>query len=558
MRIRATAPLVITTPPELVTIPNVEIVEVGENWETSTGTFTFDPEDLVAAVASQDDPGVRTPIIKLGHTDIRFNNSGFRETGSLDGQPALGKVENLRLTNNGMTLVGDYVGVPKWLAEIMPSAYPRRSFEGEMAYTSSTGNKWDMIVTAVALLGTAYPAINTLEDIQALYGSKAPVLYEVENSEATEVAAMVSDGTTIKAREADPIVKWRRKNGEQAAGEVAASADQRIAASSSVEDVRSAYYDSLDSHQMWWWVRQILVSPQQLVVDDDEGGLWTVDFTVDSNDTVTFGEPVSVKVEYVAAAKTSGLSRPGQLVAASFSSAEQAGGRPRGTLPTTEVKATEGVQPEEPPIQEEQPVKLTPEALERLGLAADATDADISAAIIAQGQQTGSGDDGNQQSQPETPATDPTGQPAEAPQGGEQAKPPVVPEGLVLVDASQWDRVQQSIAASDAERTSRREQENSEFIAAAVRDGKFPFARVEHYTALMSADPEGTRQLIGRLTPGLIPVTERATAPGPGQQIAAESSYPESWKPTVAATARRVGVRASGPRVTNAMDKVVS
>ena len=51
-------------------------------------------------------------------------------------QPSVGRIENLRLTNNSQTLVGDLVGVPVWLAKVMPSAYPRRSIEGFFEYPS--------------------------------------------------------------------------------------------------------------------------------------------------------------------------------------------------------------------------------------------------------------------------------------------------------------------------------------------------------------------------------------------------------------------------------------
>jgi hypothetical protein len=144
--------------PSLVTLPNVELLEVGTDWATSTGTFDFDMEDLKSCIASQDDPAVRTPVVKLGHIDPRF-----------DGQPAIGRIENLRLTNNDQTLVGDLVAMPLWLAKVMYTAYPRRSIEGNLDVTTRTGNTWDMVLTGVALLGTSYPAIDTLEDIQALW-----------------------------------------------------------------------------------------------------------------------------------------------------------------------------------------------------------------------------------------------------------------------------------------------------------------------------------------------------------------------------------------------------
>lgn len=147
----------------LVTVPNIQLLEVGEDWETSTGIFSFTAEDLVSAIGSQDDPGVRSPVLKLGHTDPRF-----------DGQPAIGRVLDMRLENNDQTLVGDLGGVPAWLAEVMPSAYPRRSVEGWFEYTSTTGNTWPFVLTGLALLGAVYPAVDTLEDLELLWGKEPP------------------------------------------------------------------------------------------------------------------------------------------------------------------------------------------------------------------------------------------------------------------------------------------------------------------------------------------------------------------------------------------------
>ncbi|MFN2346745.1 MAG: hypothetical protein ABR616_13665 [Dermatophilaceae bacterium] len=178
--------LVHAAAPSLVTIPNVELLEVGEDWETSTGSFSWTRRDLESAIASQDDPGVRTPIVKLGHVDPRF-----------DGQPSLGRIKNLRLTNNGQTLVGDLVGIPSWLGQVMASAYPKRSIEGGFDYTSRTGNTWSFVLTGVALLGDSYPAITTLDDIEAMWGGEPPVMISAEEMDA--VAASSTYFRAVKA-----------------------------------------------------------------------------------------------------------------------------------------------------------------------------------------------------------------------------------------------------------------------------------------------------------------------------------------------------------------------
>ena len=130
--------------PKLVTLPGVELMEAGMEWPLASGPQTFTADDLLAVVASQDDPAVHAPRLKVGHAD-----------GRLDGEPAFGKFINLRVVNDGQTLVGDLTGVPEWLAKIMPTAYPNRSVEGALGLTTATGHKWPLVLTAVALPASA-------------------------------------------------------------------------------------------------------------------------------------------------------------------------------------------------------------------------------------------------------------------------------------------------------------------------------------------------------------------------------------------------------------------
>src|SRR5687767_3924140 len=90
--------------PPLATVPHVELMHTG-TWKLGTGEATFTVEDLANAVAAVDCPAVRRPILKLGHTPD-----------PAPGQPAIGFVGNMATAENGRTLVGDYVGLPGWLA----------------------------------------------------------------------------------------------------------------------------------------------------------------------------------------------------------------------------------------------------------------------------------------------------------------------------------------------------------------------------------------------------------------------------------------------------------
>ena len=560
----------------LVTVPNVELLEVGIDWETSTGTFSFTADDLASAVASQADPGVRTPIIKLGHVDPRF-----------DGQPALGRIINPRLTNNDQTLVGDLAGMPAWLAEVLPSAYPRRSIEGWFDYRTRTGNVWPFILTGVALLGTAYPAIQTLEDLELLWGEEPPVLIEYDE-DGEPIAAGIPIAAT-QLGEDDHMPKWslrRAKPGANAettgapetvtirvpdaesgqntgvSGAAAGAVEAiEVRASTTVSDLIKAFYEEYDEPaMMWWWVREVLVNPGELIVDMDGDGLLRVPYTISSDDTVTFGEGEEVKIEYVAAAN--------QRVAASYSEPTSTGRKKRVSAETVEPSATVPRDAGDP--QEERDVQLSPEALARLGLGPDATDEQINAAI--EERTTPAPDDGSTEAAGDTPTQpapteqpvpapapvpvpDTQGTPAAAPDTQPATQPPAtpeapatapavnVPDGMVLVDAAAMAEVQQEVNLSRQERQRRATEDRDRTIKAGVAAGKFPRSRMAHFTNLWNVDPEGTRALIDQLADNVIPVAERGLVGGEVEAAEGSQDYPPAWKTHVAAATRNTGSR---------------
>lgn len=497
--------------PALVTVPNVQLLEVGEEWATSTGSFTFTSEDLVSCIQSQQDPSLRTPVVKLGHVDPRF-----------DGQPSLGKIENMRLDNNNQTLVGDLVAMPLWLAQVMYTAYPRRSIEGQMSFTTRTGNTWPMVLTGVALLGDMYPAIDTLEDIQALWGATPPPLYLVQDVE--EISA---SGSFFRARKAEDMTRLK------------VNASSPVKAAVGLDAVRSAFYGSLDGPQSWWWIREVRVNPLTLIVDDDEGSLWEIPVTVSAADEITFDAPKSVKVEYVAATGAPWAEAlPGQVVAAAHATPEETG---RTSRPDPEDTAT--LVPSSNAPMEENDLMLTEEELAALGLQPDATREQISAAIMGKPESEPS-TDGNPLSQPETPSSDPAAQPATAPvPAPESVTPATIPAGMVLVDAAMLEEMRSGVAAA-AGLVKRQETEDREKVLNdAIRAGKFPLGRKAHYGTLLSADPIGAKALIATLEPGLIPVSESGEQGNDVAIAASNMAYPAGWAQTVEAGRRSLGDR---------------
>lgn len=476
----------VPAPAPLASISGVELMHTGQ-WDISTGTATFTRDDLSAAVSALDCPAIRRPILKLGHTDIRF-----------DGEPACGWVANMSTTDSGNTLIGDYVGMPGWLGEILPSAYPDRSIEGAWNFQCQIGHTHDFVITAVAFLGVTPPGIGTLEslqDIAAMYG----------------VAAASEGGSgkpvTIHAKGSDmpnPV---------------------QIKAAVTTEDIRRAYYEQHPGYDTW--ICEMQMNPLQVIVANDADGTYSrVPVEISGEDSFTFGDPVQVKMVYqdTPAAASTGTAN---------------------TITYASKEVSRSV-PEKPPEPEPEPAKAgptsTPDKLdaiqqihqastttkkgagmdpgkirEALGLSPEASDDDVMAAITASKK---------------TPEPEPTPDPDPAKASGPDLTN--LPEGVMVLDSSVVKSLQAQAARGDAAYKEIQKNRRDETIRAAIEQGKFPPAREEHWRKLWDADPVGTEAQIQNLAAGLVPM---AATGYPGtetfeQDMAYYGLYPED-KPNV-------------------------
>jgi hypothetical protein len=383
-----------------VTIPGVELLEVGEDWATSTGDFTFTAEDLAAAVAAQDDPAVRAPVIKLGHIDPRF-----------DGEPALGRVVNMRTADSGQTLVGDLVGVPAWLADIMATAFPSRSIEGAYGVTTATGNTHQFMIDGLALLGVSAPAITTLEDIAGLFG--------VDSVAAGSRPDRGDNNVVLRSRATLPHVP-----------------PVRVDAAVSTEDVRRAYYEGPGGDEWALWIREVHIDPQELIFTNDEtGSLERVAYTIDG-DEVAFAEPIEVRIVYqdiAASGVNAGASQlPGTVIFAS-----RAESRPEVHMALDDLRSA-------------------------LGLPESATDEEVQAAAVERLSADPPEPDPAQPA-PE-PAPVPTPEPAPVAAG--------VPEGAVLVDASTLAQLQVQAGQGAAAAATLARRDRDAFIGRVAGSGR--------------------------------------------------------------------------------------
>lgn len=428
--------------PAVRTVANVEVLSVG-TWDASTGKFTATMDDLAAAVAAYDDSGYTTPVLKIGHTDARFNPG--------DGQPALGRLVNPRLSEDKQTLLVDLAGVPTWLADMIDgqradsegaNAFPNRSIEGQFNLKTQTGTTHQFALTGLALLGTEFPAISTLADIASLYGL-----------DPVAVAAAAA-----KSLEEDPMPK-------------------PVEAAVSLDQVRQSFYSSAVPQALqapYAWVREVYTD--KIIVDDDNGSLYSVPWKAKGND-VEFGDPAKVAVEYVAAAADAEpeAARAGALRARLAFMSHDPETAP-ATLPSTEPPVVVPKEKEGAAV----PFELTAEqekALrEKLGLDEDADSAALLAAL--------------------------TNVPAPVAAGA----PHSLPQGAVVVDAATLEAMQADGKAGRLALARLDERERDTLLDEAVSQGKIALARKEHYAKAWSIDAEGTKAALAAMPKNLVPV----------------------------------------------------
>lgn len=96
---------------------------------------------------------------------------------------------------------------------------------------------------------------------------------------------------------------------------------------------------------------------------------------------------------------------------------------------------------------------------------------------------------------------------ATPPEAGPTPTPaPKTASGVMTIDVSAWDQQQARIKNLEAAEGRRRVEERDQVLAQAVKDGKFPPARTEHWARLWDADAEGTREVVASLAKNVIPV----------------------------------------------------
>lgn len=263
---------------EFVTVQRIPVLETGIAYPASTGPFTCTLEMLEEAVLSQQDPHIKPPRIKIGHSDNPINED-LQElweelnTERDESKPALGSILNLAVEEESI-LYGDFYGMPAWLAAILETAYPARSIEGGHWKNEANNKDYAFMLEAVSFLGVVGPGCTSLEDLQELFSKDGPQVSVVEMSK--------------------PKHKVKTKGG----------GPMPVVAQVNVEDIRRAFYDDFaQGDRYWWWDRELLIDPLEFIVQDpDENQLYRLPIDLkdgDGTDSVEFGDPEPIKVKYV-------------------------------------------------------------------------------------------------------------------------------------------------------------------------------------------------------------------------------------------------------------------
>lgn len=113
------------------------------------------------------------PPVKLGHSESQ-------KLLEADDLPAGGWVTGLKVA--GDKLIANISDVPRKIYELIKNrAYKRKSAEIYPQYTGADGKKYGKVLRAIAFLGSATPAINTLNDLLARYSGDRKQKFKTYN-----------------------------------------------------------------------------------------------------------------------------------------------------------------------------------------------------------------------------------------------------------------------------------------------------------------------------------------------------------------------------------------
>lgn len=331
---------------------------------------------------------------------------------------------------------------------------------------------------------------------------------------------------------------------ERLKGSFVAARSEPVAALVSTEDIRKAFYnDWATGDRFMWWCRQIYIDPNELLVEDFEGELHMLEFVVDGDDVEFPSEPRHVVVRYEDVASEA---RPVVRSAAVAAIASVRGNE--------HVAASFETRAESRPDQQEGGNVDLKKLRETLKLSADTSDEEV---LRVAAERLSAEPEAEPEARPDAePEAKPEAKPEGDPEPEPNANASALPEGTVLVDAAALATLQADAAKGAAVADRLQKEDDDRVVLTAIKEGKIPPSRREHFEALLKADREGTVAMINGLHADVVPVAERGIVVANSDSTVTSSGYPTEWMPDV--VARKERLTAGHPRVSRDKDPVAS
>jgi hypothetical protein len=162
-----------------------------------------------------------------------------------------------------------------------------------------------------------------------------------------------------------------------------------------------------------------------------------------------------------------------------------------------------------------------------LGLAEDASDEEVTAKIkeLRASEET-----------PETPPADDGDGDGDGDDDEEEETEEETPEGddseeetTASIDRGTLKRLQSDAKAGREAKARQDQKDRDDLIESAVKAGKFPRDRKDHWVKLYDKDPEGTKASIEALEANLVPVEEHGSEGAGGDTGVDASQYDDGW-----------------------------
>lgn len=302
-------------------LTDVEILDVG-TWDASTGPVKITEafaDELVQNTNELISLGLLQPPAKLGHPK---NQKLLQQ----EGWPAAGWIRNLR--RDGTKIVADVAKVPQKLADLIEAGGYRKissEFWKSFGKVGGKGKSYGPVLTAIAFLGEELPAVSTLDDMIALFGSGLqPAVVKLSSGRGDTTRVELEKKTKAdEDLEADDLIAAAEKFAERAAErtkghkgaprlrafldevrrrvrDIVSKVDGSLGDDESLQERRRKIDEVL--RKRYGYSTWVMETYDTYAIVDREGRYYQVDYAIAENGDVTLGAETEVQRSWKVAA----------------------------------------------------------------------------------------------------------------------------------------------------------------------------------------------------------------------------------------------------------------